>query len=87
MKEVIVFGSPTCAPCRQLKPEMEFQSQHRSFPLRVVEMSFENQAEFMKYGVRAVPTVVCHDGEQEIGRFIGGMTATAIEAQLQEWGL
>jgi len=87
MKEVIVFTSPTCAPCKQLKPELEFQSKHRDFPMRVVEMKFENQEEFAKYGVRNVPTVVCHDGEQEIGRFIGGMTTTAIEAKLAEWGL
>lgn len=87
MKEVIVFASPTCAPCKQLKPELEFQSKHRGFPMRVVEMKFENQAEFAKYEVRSVPTVVCHDGDQEIGRFIGGMTTTAIEAKLAEWGL
>lgn len=86
-KEVIVFSSPTCAPCKQIKPELEFQAGHRGFPLRFVEMKFENQAEFAKYEVRSVPTVVCHDGEQEIGRFIGGMTTTAIEAKLAEWGL
>lgn len=86
-KEVIVFSSPTCAPCKQIKPELEFQSQHRGFALRFVEMAFANQAEFAKYEVRSVPTVVCHDGESEVGRFIGAMTSTAIEAKLAEWGL
>jgi thioredoxin-like negative regulator of GroEL len=86
-KEVIVFSSATCAPCKQIKPELEFQSQHRGFAIRFVEMAIANQAEFAKYEVRSVPTVVCHDGEQEIGRFIGGMTTTAIEAKLAEWGL
>ena len=87
MKEVIVFSSPTCAPCKQIKPELEFQSKHRGFAMRVVEMTFANQAEFAKYEVRSVPTVICHDGEQEIGRFIGAMTATAVEVKLAEWGL
>lgn len=86
-KEVIVFSSATCAPCKQIKPELEFQSQHRGFPIRFVEMAIANQAVFAKYEVRSVPTVICHDGEQEIGRFIGSMTATAIEAKLAEWGL
>lgn len=86
-KEVIVFSSPICAPCKQLKPELEFQAGHRGFAMRVVEMTIANQAEFAKYEVRSVPTVVCHDGEQEIGRFIGGMTTTAIEVKLAEWGL
>lgn len=86
-KEVIVFSSTTCAPCKQIKPELEFQAQHRGFPVRFVEMAIANQAEFAKYEVRSVPTVICHDGDQEIGRFIGGLGATAIEAKLAEWGL
>jgi len=86
-KEVIAFVSETCAPCRQLKPEMEFQAEHRNFTLRMIEMSFENAPEFARYGVRIVPTVVCCDNDEEIGRFVGGMTTTAIEGKLGEWGL
>lgn len=87
MKEVILFSGATCAPCKQIKPELEFQSQQRGFPLRVVEMKAENATVFAQYGVRSVPTVVCHDGEVEIGRFIGAQTAAAIEAKLNGWGL
>ncbi|MCL2874761.1 MAG: thioredoxin family protein [Betaproteobacteria bacterium] len=86
-KEIIVFTSAACAPCKQLKPELEFQAGHRGFPLRFIEMSIANQAEFMKYEVRSVPTVVCHDGEKEVGRFLGAMTPTAVESKLAEWGL
>lgn len=85
-KEVIIFTGATCAPCKVVKPELEFQAAQRGFPLRVVEMKAENAAVFSQYGVRSVPTVVCHDGETEIGRFIGAQTANAIEARLIEWG-
>lgn len=86
-KELIVFTSATCAPCKQLKPELEFQQQQRGFAMRIVEMTFENKDEFAKYGVRGVPTVVCRDGEEEIGRFIGAMTPTAVGNYLDTWGL
>ena len=85
--KVICFGSKTCAPCKQLKPELEFQATRFGFELEHVEMSLENQAIFGKYNVRSVPTVVCVDkSEQEVGRFIGGQTPSAIEAAIVEWG-
>ena len=86
-KEVIFFSGQTCAPCKQLKPEMEFQAQHRGFAMRIVDMCHENKDEFLKYGVRSVPTVVCHDGENEIGRFVGAQTSIGVEASLAAWGL
>lgn len=86
-KELIVFTSPTCAPCKQLKPDLEaLQAQH-GFTMRYVSMEPANAQEFMKFGVRTVPTVVCHDGESEVGRFIGAMTPTAILAQFETWGV
>lgn len=87
MKEVIVFTSATCAPCKQLKPDLEALQAEHGFSMRYVEMSHENAQEFMKFGVRSVPTTVCHDGVSEVGRFIGAQTPTAVLSQLQEWGV
>lgn len=86
-KELIVFTSATCAPCKQLKPELEFQQRQRGFTMRVVEMTIVNQGEFIKYGVRGVPTVVCHENGQEIGRFVGAMTSAEVASHLDAWGL
>lgn len=87
MKEVVIFTSPSCAPCKQMKPVLESLAQERGFPVRQIEMSIGNQAMFVKYGVRTVPTVVCQDGEEEIGRFTGGKTPAALEEQLAAWGV
>lgn len=92
MKEVIVFTSPTCAPCKQLKPVLEDLSAQKGFSLRYVEMKPSNQAEFMTHEVRSVPTVVCVEiddehNQTELGRFIGGMTYNAVETQLAMWGI
>jgi len=86
-RELIVFTSLTCAPCKQLKPELERLQQQRGFSMRIVQMTPATSSLFDKYGVRAVPTVVCRDGGSEIGRFVGAMTPTAVECKLAEWGL
>lgn len=86
-KTVRVFTSPTCAPCRQLKPELEFQASQRGFTLDKVELSPATQEEFAKFGIRAVPVTVLMDGEVEVSRFIGPLTASGISAKLDEWGL
>ena len=57
--ELIVFTSPTCAPCKQLKPDLEALQAEFGFPMRYVSMEPANAQEFMKFGVRTVPTVVC----------------------------
>lgn len=86
-KTVRVFTSPTCAPCRQLKPELEFQAQNRGFELIKVELGPDTQQEFAKFGVRAVPVTILMDGDKELDRFIGPMSPSGIEARLNEWRL
>lgn len=87
MKKLIVFSSKTCAPCRQLKPALEEQAQARGFAMTVVDMSLDNQSVFAEHNVRTVPTVVCVDGETEVGRFSGFISLTALEERLSAWGL
>lgn len=82
-----MFTSPTCAPCKVVKPVLEELAQERGFPLQIIEMKRENQETFMKYGVRSVPAIVCINGEAEVGRCIGPLTVSAIEGMLDMWGL
>jgi thioredoxin-like negative regulator of GroEL len=86
-KFVRIFTSPTCAPCRQLKPELEFQAQQRGFTLDKVELAVATQDVFAKFGVRAVPVTMLMDGETEVDRFVGPLTPSGVEAKLAEWGL
>lgn len=86
-KKVYVFSSPTCAPCKTLKPLLEHQQQVHGFEMEAIEMKPANAERFKSFGVRAVPTVVCVDGDAEVGRFAGGQTAAGIETYLKEWGV
>lgn len=86
-KEIVIYTSPTCGPCKQLKPALEAQAASRGFPLRIVEASFETQEEFITAGVRVVPTVIVLADGKEAGRFTGARTPAQLEEQLVNWGL
>jgi thioredoxin-like negative regulator of GroEL len=85
-KKIVVFTSPTCAPCKRLKPELIGQSELREFALEVVELSEETRPRFTEVGIRAVPVTIAYDGDIEIGRFSGQLSSSSVEAKLVEWG-
>lgn len=90
-REVILFTSPTCGPCKQLKPAiLKLHGEHQ-FRLRLYELSAENRSVFMEHGVRQVPFVLCLEktdaGREPVGDFYGSRTPQALEAQFREWGL
>lgn len=86
-KSVVIYTSPTCGPCKTLKPELVAQSIARGFSVVAIEASQATQQSFIDAGVRAVPTVVLLDGEAEIDRFAGAKTPQALSEQLDAWGL
>ena len=86
MKKVMMFSSPTCAPCKMLKPLMETEANRRTFVLEIYDMKSANAPIFAQYGVRAAPTVICVEDGMEVGRFIGSQSAANIESILTEWG-
>lgn len=88
-KKVVVFTSPTCGPCKRLKPELQAQALERGFVLEIVELATDgsNRDKFRQAGVTGVPVTMLMDGEREVDRFVGGMTPTAIEQRLVDWGL
>jgi len=84
--KVVIFTSPTCIPCRQLKPTLMRLQEMHGFELRVVEASAETQAEFERYGIRTVPTVIClnKDGEKT-NAFVGAQGEAMCENYLRKW--
>lgn len=87
-KKVVVFTSPTCGPCKRLKPELINQSQLRGFELEIVELSNDTRPRFEQHGIRAVPvTMLVDETGKEVERFPGQLSTLAIEAKLSGWGL
>ena len=87
MKHVVIYTSPSCGPCKTLKPELMSQAIKRGFSVLAVEASPATQEQFAAAGVRAVPTVVLMDDEREIDRFSGAKSPAMLIEQLIAWGL
>jgi thiol-disulfide isomerase/thioredoxin len=66
------FWSPTCAPCKVIKPAVEDLKEE--FPnVQWVSVNTHSDAEdyASKYGVTLVPTIVVTQGGNEVGRHSG----------------
>lgn len=87
-KKVVVFTSPTCGPCKRLKPELIAQSEIRGFELEIVELSEETRPRFAEFGIRAVPVTILIDKSdgKELDRFPGQLSSASVEAKMVEWG-
>lgn len=88
MRKLLVFTSPTCGPCRVLKPALaKIQAAH-GFEMEIIELSPVTRVEFDARSVRGAPTVIClNDDGSEVGRFVGSMAPNDLEAQLQVWNV
>lgn len=86
-KKVVVFTSPTCGPCKRLKPELIAQAELRGFELEIVELSVDTRPRFDEYGIRAVPVTMLVEDGAEVERVPGQLSAASVEAKLIGWGL
>lgn len=87
MNKLVIYTSPTCGPCKQLKPTLVEVAQANDIELEVVEASKDTEQEFIAKGIRAVPTVISYKDGYEIGRFTGGKTRTEVIKYLENWGM
>jgi len=86
--EVILFTSPTCGPCKQLKPNMvKLQAQHQ-FKLRVIEYSEQTKGEFDANAIRVAPTCIgVNEHGERLGIFVGAQALPILENHLRKWGV
>ena len=71
--ELVMFTSPTCAPCKMVKPTVDRLVEERGYTVRYVDIFAQpDVAEDM--GVMATPTWVLLDSsESELRRSVGAM--------------
>jgi thioredoxin-like negative regulator of GroEL len=80
--QVLIYTSPTCGPCKTLKPILFELAEQKDFNCIAVEASPATQKEFLDLGIRTVPTVlVLDDDHKEVSRFSGAKS----KAELETW--
>ena len=69
----LLFTSPTCAPCKVLKQELQELGYLAEY--RELDVTDHNSAKLMAYcGIRSVPTMVVLNDTEEIQRVRVGYT-------------
>ena len=78
-KTLIIFTSPTCAPCAQLKRSIEQVTLPDHMTYREVDVE-QNPQEAMGYAVRSLPTIIVTDDDGiPVQTRTGSMSASALE--------
>jgi thiol-disulfide isomerase/thioredoxin len=79
MTTVYMFSSPTCAPCKNVKPYVaELQEEYTEFEWKHLDTSDERGATLLlrqKYRVDSIPCMVIVRGEEVFGKHQGSNVA------------
>lgn len=84
---VLHFWSPTCGPCKVIKPSLEMVKEEFEDKLDWISVNTKEDPKgyTQRFGVSVVPTIIVFKGDTEIGRYSG--TQIAIIYQLIRKGL
>lgn len=87
MMTLYFFTSPTCGPCKQIKPQIERMCNDRKISLELVDVSDNSQkSNYLKnyYGVTSVPHfVLVKEGKGVIGYRQGAGSVPVMEKFLE----
>ena len=81
---LLVFSSPTCGPCQQLKPTISRLAQE-GYPIQKIDIT-QQKAVARQFGVDRVPTMVMVADGRELARRQGGDTADNIRRMFKQVG-
>lgn len=74
MKTVLFFHSPSCAPCRVVKPIIyDMMDDYTELEWKFIDTSQEREAMSL-YNVQFIPTMIAVNNKEEIGRHSGSNT-------------
>ena len=78
--KTLLFTSPTCAPCKQMK--MDLAAIGIDAEITPVDVSRPENADLLStYGVRSVPTIIFLDDDEEIVKVRVGYTGDTKDLQ------
>jgi len=76
--KILKFYADWCGPCKMLSMTIETIKEEITFEIE--EVDIDNNVDMaQKYNIRSVPTMIIVDGETEVKRRTGNMTAEQVK--------
>lgn len=76
--KILKFYAEWCGPCKMLSKTLDTMKEQ--IPYEIVEIDVDNDIETSsKYGIRGVPTMIMVDGDAEVKRQTGNMSAEQLK--------
>ena len=80
MKTAKYFSATWCGPCKAFKPIME-ELKREGYNIDIIDVD-EQQALAKAYNVKSLPTTIIESNGNELSRFVGAKSKTAMMEQL-----
>lgn len=78
--KILKFWAPWCAPC---KKQGELLQEFTTVPVKSINIEeAKNQDLVIKYDIRNLPTLILVDGDKEIKRFAGLISAEKLKEEI-----
>lgn len=71
MKHIEFFSSPTCAPCKLIKPVLEELIKEENIEVKIFDLAEDGRDLFVDKNVRSTPTMIFYNDGKEYNRFSG----------------
>lgn len=84
MKQIYYFTAKWCGPCKVIGPIMQELSSQ--YPITKIDIDDDIESP-LKYGVKAVPTVIVVENDNILKSLVGAQSKTKYTQIFQELGL
>ena len=76
--KILKFSASWCGPCKMLSMTIAGIKDEIPYPIEEIDIDVDSELA-QSFGVRGVPTMVLVDGDTEIRRKVGAMTAAELK--------
>lgn len=77
--KILKFSAGWCGPCKMLSMTIAGIKDQIPYPIEEIDIDVDSEMA-KKFGIRGVPTLVMVDGEKEVKRKVGALTAAELKA-------